>query len=289
MIEGLAPDVNIVDYQTGDSRYLVDELQQLIDDNTNKGGYGNVVSISLGGAEKQEPINYLSAIDQELNVLANTEHMTVFIASGDCGAFTDQRFGDYSVSFPASDPNVVGVGGTLLHTDANSNRTAEPVWSDNTPDHFQCKNTWGSGGGNSEQFAQPGWQTGKGVKNQNSQSARQVPDIAAVAFDLPLYFNGQWELGGGTSAATPIWAAGMILVNQKTIDKYHKFFPGPQAFYYIANHSGKFSPYLDITDGGGGLSATFNATSGWDFATGLGVPNLGDFYNVLETVAKSNQ
>lgn len=288
MIEGLAPDANIVDYQTGDTRYIVDELRQLIDDNSNKAGYGNVVSISLGGPEAQESRNYLDAIDQELNVLVNTEHMTVFIASGDCGAFTDQTFGSMSVSFPASDPSAVGVGGTMLQTDANSKRVDEAVWADDNPDQTQCNNSWGSGGGNSTDFKRPSWQTGKGVQKSNSHGGRQVPDIAAVAYNLPIYFNGDWQLGGGTSAATPIWAAGMLLVNQKTISNDHVFFAGPQAFYYVANNPGRYSPYFDIAKGGGTPSATFNATSGWDFATGLGVPNLADFYKVLDAAAKSN-
>jgi kumamolisin len=288
MIEGLAPDVNIVDYQTGDSRYLVDELQQLIDDNTNHAGYGNVVSISLGGAERLQSANFLNAINQELNVLVNTEHMTVFIASGDCGAFSDQHFGSFTVSFPASDPYAVGVGGTLLQTDTNGKRTDETVWAEEHPNPLQCDNTWGSGGGNSERFAQPSWQTGKGVQNKNSHRGRQVPDIGAVAFDLPLYLNGEWHLSGGTSAAAPIWAAGMVLVNQKTINNYRVFFAGPAAFYHVANNRDQFSPYFDVTEGGGVPSATFDATSGWDSATGLGVPNLPDFYKVLEATIKSN-
>jgi len=287
MIQGLAPNANIVDYQTGDPRYIVDELQQLIDDNTNKAGYGNVVSISLGGAEQQESLNYLKAIDQELNVLVNTEHMTVFIASGDCGEFTDQIYGSVSVSFPASDPNAVGVGGSVLQTDGNSNRTSEVVWAENNPNKTQCNNSWGTGGGNSQAFSRPSWQTGKGVQNSNSHGGRQVPDIAAVALNLPILFDGQWVQTGGTSSATPIWAAGMLLVNQKTINTDHVFFAGPKAFYYVANNSGQYSPYFDITKGGGQSTATFSATPGWDFATGLGVPNLGDFYKVLDAAAKS--
>ena len=80
----------------------------------------------------------------------------------------------------------------------------------------------------------------------------------------------------------------MVLVNQKTISNDQVFFAGPDAFYYVANNSGQFSPYFDITKGGGGSSATFSATSGWDFATGLGVPNLGDLYKILDATAKSN-
>jgi kumamolisin len=289
MIEALAPEANIVDYQTGDSRYLTHELQQLIDDNTNNAGYGNIVSMSLGGAENQEPLNYLNTLDQELSVLTNSEHMTVFVASGDCGAFTDRHYGSYSVSFPASDPNVVGVGGTMWKTDGNGNRTDETVWAQNNPNRLQCKNSWGTGGGNSESFTQPSWQTGIGVQNSNSHGNRQIPDVAAIAFNLPIYFDGQWVRSGGTSAAAPIWASGMLLVNQKTIDKYSVFFAGPSLFYGIANSTGQVSPYLDITAGGGGSTATFPSTSGWDFATGLGTPNLVDFYQVLAAAAQQQK
>ena len=286
MIEGLAPDVNIVDYQTGDKdNAIVEELQRVIDDNTNKAGYGNVVSISLEGAENLNSLNNLTAIDQELSILTNTEHMTVFIASGDCGAFMDGTFKSYSVSFPASDPNGIGVGGTILQTDANGNRIDEAAWYNQSPDQTQCNNSWGSGGGNSVHFPQPTWQTGLGVKNDASLGFRQVPDVAAVASNLPLYFNGQWltlpdgtGAGGGTSAATPIWAAGMALANQATIQNYHIFFAGPLVFYAIANNHGQFSPYFDITEGN---NLGFNATPGWDFATGLGAPNLPDIYQIL--------
>ena len=288
MIQGLAPDANIVDYQTGDPRYLVDELQELINDNT-KPTPGNVVSISLGAAENLVSFNLLNAIDQQLNVLTKTEHMTVFIASGDCGAYTDGVFKSLSTSFPANDPYAVSVGGTTLQTDTSGNRTSEVAWSNDNPDQTQCNNSWGTGGGNSVHFPQPNWQTGNGVKNQASLGGRQVPDVAAVAADLPVYFGGRWVSFHGTSAATPIWAAGMALVNQATIQNFHKYFVGPSLFYYVANHTGQLSPYYDITAGGGGTSATFNATQGWDFATGLGAPNLVDFYKVLEVAAKSNK
>jgi kumamolisin len=286
MIEGLAPDVNIVDYQTGDGRYLTYELQQLIDDNTNNAGNGNIVSISLESVENRATPNELNAIDQELSVLTNTENMTVFIASGDCGAFMDGHFGSYSVSFPASDPNAIAVGGTILQTDTNGNRTNEAVWAQAHPNPLQCKNSWGSGGGNSEAFTQPSWQTGTGVQNSNSLGARQLPDIAAAASNLPIYFGGQWLAAGGTSAATPIWAAGMALVNQRTIQNYNLFFAGPSLFYDVANHSGQFAPYFDVTEGGGGSTATFPAAPGWDFATGLGTPNLVDLYQILATATQ---
>ena len=293
-IEGLAPDANIIDYQTGNPDVgagIVDELQQIVDDNTKNSGAGSIVSISLEGAENFQSFNYLKGIDQLIALLTQKENMTVFVASGDCGAFMDHVYGSFSVSFPASDPNAVGVGGTMLQINAQGKRGSEVSWSDGS-DTTQCTNSWGSGGGNSNFFQLPGFQTGKGVQNSDSRGFREVPDVSAVALNLPLYFGGQWQTfpdgtgaGGGTSAATPIWAAGMALVNQALIQKYHVFFAGPLVFYYVANHAGHLSPYYDVTQGS---NLGFNAAPGWDFATGLGTPNLVDFYNVLAGVASGH-
>ncbi len=293
-IEGLAPDANIVDYQTGNPNIgngIIDELQQIVDDNTKSTGSGSIVSISLEGAENFQSLNYLKGIDQLLSLLTEKEHMTIFVASGDCGAFMDHVYGSFSVSFPASDPNAVAVGGTMLQINAQNQRTSEAAWSDGS-DTSQCTNSWGSGGGSSNFFQQSSFQTGKGVQNDASRGFREVPDVSAVALNLPLYFGGQWQTfpdgtgaGGGTSAATPIWAAGMALVNQALIQKYHVFFAGPLVFYYVANHAGRLTPYFDVTQG---TNLGFNTTPGWDFATGLGTPNLVDFYNVLASVASGH-
>ncbi len=293
-IEGLAPDANIIDYQTGNpdtGTGIIDELQQIVNDNTKNTGTGSIVSISLEGAENFQSLNYLKGIDQLIDLLTQKEHMTVFVASGDCGAYMDHVYGSYSVSFPASDPNAVAVGGTALQINAQDKRASEVSWSDSS-DTTQCTNSWGSGGGNSNFFQQPSFQTGKGVQNDASRGFREVPDVSAVALNLPLYFGGQWQTfpdgtgaGGGTSAATPIWAAGMALVNQALIHKYHLFFAGPLVFYYVASHAGRLSPYFDVTQGS---NLGFNTTPGWDFATGLGTPNLVDFYNVLAGVASQH-
>jgi kumamolisin len=282
MIQGLAPYANINDYQTADpERGVSDALQQIVDDNTNNNGSGGIVSISLGGPENADSLADLKAEDQLFTLLTEQEHMTVFVASGDCAAFTDGTYGSLSVSFPASDPNVVAVGGTELRTDPQGNRIDEPVWSDGS-NPIQCNNAWGSGGGNSNFFSEPSFQTGAGVNNDASRGFRQVPDISAVAYNLPIYLDGQWQLCGGTSAATPIWATGMALVNQAMLKKYGVFFNGPNVIYYVANNAGNVTPYYDVTEGN---NLYFNATPGWDFASGFGTPNLVDFYNVLAAYA----
>jgi kumamolisin len=203
--------------------------------------------------------------------------MTVFIASGDCGAFTSRVYGQLAVSFPASDPWAISVGGTILSIDQNQNRAREIVWSD-ASNRFQCKNRWGSGGGNSQVFGHQDWQSAPGVNNQYSQGRRQLPDVSAVAFSLAVYFQGQWGSVGGTSAAAPIWATGLALVNEGTIQQASKFTYSPQLFYRVANSSNGQHPYYDVTQGN---NLYYPATPGWDFSTGLGTPNLADFYQAV--------
>jgi kumamolisin len=283
MVAGLARSVNIVDYQTdgnsgGDVWSQVnDELQQILNDNTNNGNAGDVVSISLGTAEGDITGNDRNAIDQSLRLLTQVEHMRVFIASGDCGAFSNRIYRDLSVSFPASDPWATAVGGTILNTDGNQRRANEVAWSD-ASNLRRCTNQWGSGGGNSQVYRRPGWQQASGVNNQFSTGYRQMPDISAAAYALAVYFNGQWGAVGGTSAAAPMWAAGLALVNEGLIKQIGKFTASPQLFYVVAQGSGGMHPYYDVTRGN---NLYYPATPGWDYTTGLGTPNLGDFYYVL--------
>ena len=100
----------------------------------------------------------VTAIDTSLRELTQVEHMTVFVASGDCGAFADQTYGDLSVSFPASDPWAVAVGGTVLSVN-NSQQRADEVVVVGQCKSIPVKNSWGSGGGNSVLFRRPAGKT----------------------------------------------------------------------------------------------------------------------------------
>src|SRR6266487_4264911 len=203
--------------------------------------------------------------------------MRVFIASGDCGAFTDRIFNSLSVSFPASDPWATSVGGTNLRLDDQQNRGDEIVWS-NGSNPQSCKNRWGSGGGNSQIYPHPAWQDANGVYNRFSNgNHREVPDVAAVAYALAVYFNGQWGAVGGTSAAAPIWAAGMALVNEGMIRQMSKFGYSPRLFYLESSSNNGMRPFYDVTRGN---NLYYPATPGWDYPTGLGTPNMADFFGV---------
>jgi subtilase family serine protease len=280
MVTGLAPAASIVVYQTdgnanGDTWVQVnDELQKILDNNTSNANAGSVVSISLGIDEADITSDDVRALDSSLQQLTKVEHMTVFVASGDCAAFADQTFGSLSVSFPASDPWAVAVGGTVLSVNDQHNRTNEVAWSQFPPNIFHCKNSWGSGGGISSLFPRPGWQMGPGVQNKYSNGKRQVPDVSAVADNLAVYFQGQWTAVGGTSAAAPIWAAGQALVNEDTIQHLHTFGYSPQLYYTVAGKNAGGNAYFNVTSGN---NLYYPATPGWNYATGLGTPNLVSF------------
>ncbi|HLZ59604.1 MAG TPA: S53 family peptidase [Ktedonosporobacter sp.] len=282
MAAGLAPAASINVYQTdgnadGDTwTQMNDELQQVIDANTNNASSGSVVSISLGIDEADISSDDARVLDSSLRQLTQVEHMTVFVASGDCGAFADETFGDLSVSFSASDPWAVAVGGTELSVDGQHNHAHEVVWSDSL-NPFECNNSWGSGGGNSSLYTRPAWQNANGVNNRYSQNDRQVPDVSAVADNLAVYFDGEWGAVGGTSAAAPIWATAQALVNEDTIRHLGSFAYAPQLFYSAADKNGS-NAYFDITRGD---NLHYPATPGWDFATGLGTPNLARFDQIV--------
>src|SRR5262249_31825626 len=144
------------------------------------------VSLSLGATENGITPGDVAALDQSLQILTKAEHMTIFLASGDCAAFDSGTYGDLSVDFPASDPWVVAVGGTAPVLN-QQNSIHEIVWA-NGINHTACNNQWGSGGGLSKLFQRPEWQNAPGVQNTYSNGMRQMPDISAFAADLVFYY-----------------------------------------------------------------------------------------------------
>ncbi len=288
MVAGLAPASNMVVYQSNLDPTMAtftdfwtlfnDQLTQIVNDNSNV-STPSVVSISWGYAEEALTPGVINAMGTNLQLLTQAEHMTVFVASGDCGAFDDGTYQSLQVDYPGSDPSSTAVGGTILQVDQRGNRSNEVVWSDGS-NTSKCSNQWGSGGGVSQVFKQPSWTQVQGMNNQYSTGDRQVPDLSAVAFALPAYVGGQWHFDGGTSAAAPIWAAGLSLVNQGLIARKGVFVYGTDLFYAIAGigRSSNASPLEDITRGG---NLYYSATAGWDFASGLGTPNLPNFFNLV--------
>ncbi len=288
-LAALAPGANIVEYQghfcdsnsCNDSTSFPQALAEVFnaigqDDRT------PIVSVSWGDWEGNIAPEDLKAIDQQLKQLA-AEGITVAIATGDCAAFETHVYNQLGIGYPASDPYALAVGGTNLQTDSNGRRTSEVTWSDPQADQSQCNNSWGSTGGVSILWKQPSWQTGPGVKNKYSKGTRQVPDLAAVATNVFLVIQGQAALAQGTSIAAPVWAAGIALIEQALIKNHNAVLAGVKSIYYIANKYGSKHPYFDITKGN---NLYYPATSGWDFDTGWGSPNLFNFGNAIGAFSK---
>ncbi len=290
MVAGMAPYANIEVYQTdGNSTQLSngsyrdpmhDVLNQIVENNTNNQSF-KVVSISWGGSELDATQYWMNIENNDFQYLTRTEHISVFVASGDCGAYETRQYpGQIAVQFPSSSPYVIGVGGTELSVNADGSRASEVTWSAQ-PKQSTCDNTWGSGGGVSQFFQQPKWQAA--VANAGQNGGREVPDISAVAYNITLYAEGQWEYAYGTSAATPIWASGWSLLNQMLINKTQVYFYGPGTFYEAAASGGNTHPFFDIVQGN---NLHYDASAGYDMTSGLGSPNLPELYNVLYPLTK---
>jgi hypothetical protein len=62
------------------------------------------------------------------------------------------------------------------------------------------------------------------------------------------------------------------------IKQIGKYAYSPSMFYLAANKNGGMHPFYDVTRGD---NLYYTATTGWDYTTGLGTPNLADFYQVV--------
>jgi kumamolisin len=293
LIAGLAPGAQIFDYQVGTQHGNIAFAQALVDLFTRVASERRVqvLSVSYGAGDGAFSQSEQNAVNRALRTLA-AEGISVFISSGDCGAFSQRISNIAMVSFPASAPYAIAVGGTHLQVTPASTRAREDVWSDSDGAAL-CQNEWGSGGGVSQNsdFRRPSWQVGPGTTShydgagsfvftasltpvQAPNGLRQVPDVAAASYpNISIYYSGLWYAFGGTSAAAPIWAAGALLVDQGLQRQGRAPLGGVPTFYLFANHPGHFHPYTDITQGN---NLFYPATHGWDYATGWGVPDLSE-------------
>ena len=196
---------------------------------------------------------------------AALEGIGVFAASGDCGA-ADGTNG-VSTNFPASDPSVMGVGGTDLAVNSSGGYLGEVGWSGNQSGAVSpgCQNQGGAGGGYSP-FPRPGWQTGTGLPA--TPATRAVPDVSLVAGSpVMIRYNGA-NLGvAGTSEASPMWAGIEAVLDQNSGTSLGLLTP---SFYQLLRSVQYPSVFHDILSGSNGYASGV----GWDPVTGIGTPIL---------------
>ena len=220
----------------------------------------SVISISWGAAESDWTDQSLKNFDQAFQDAALLG-VTVCCASGDDGSTDNVTGGTANVDFPSSSPNVLACGGTRLES-AKGKVSREVVWNQGT-------GNGAGGGGVSEKFPLPSYQTKAGVPvsvNPTHFKGRGVPDVAGDADPATGYqirVDGKDAVFGGTSAVAPLWAALIAIINggqKKTLG-----FVNP-ALYKL----GGTKAFNDIVQGNNGA---YSAKPGWDACTGLGTPN----------------
>lgn len=280
MIAGLLPDAHIIVYQEANSGSAMQDVFNQIETDYAKNTSPVDVSVSWGLAENLSTLGDLLSLQTTIQTMVQGEHLNFLAASGDCGAYDDSSNypNTLAINYPSSDPYAISVGGTVLAANGAGNRTQEVVWSGSPQQDPNCDNTWGSGGGLSLLFQQPSWEQGPGVRNSYSNGKRQAPDVSAIADNIVIFAQGQWNYSGGTSAATPIWASALALANEALIGKTHYYTYGPSLVYWMAQHAANDHPYYDVTQGN---NLHYPATAGWDFATGFGTPNVPGLFHAL--------
>jgi subtilase family serine protease len=255
-----------------------DEFLAAVDTAVARGA--TVVSLSL--AEPQRPDHkemYLKGNAHFLN------HAAVYVAAG----------GDHAhgARWPASSPDVVGVGGTTIRTDATGARLGETAWrSRPAADRYV-----GTGGGVSLAEPEPQAQLAYGLPG-DEKHMRGTPDVAYYASSrtpLAVYDSNAspktgetgWRQGGGTSAGAPQWAGLLAVANSMRaaagkvpLSKFQggAFGTGTLAALYTV---GKTTPeaFFDVTEGSNKwgdkdpCGAECEAGPGYDYLTGLGSPN----------------
>jgi subtilase family serine protease len=173
-----------------------------------------------------------------------------------------------------------GYGGGTSLSRSGSSTFQETAW-----DH--------SGGGFSSFYSTPSYQkTLPASVQQLLKNRRGVPDVSGDAdpgTGLAIYAGG-WQLGGGTSASAPLWAAITAIADQIA---GHPLGYLNTALYKLAASGTYTQDFHDITQGNNtqnvdGTSVPgYSAIQGWDPITGLGSPNAEKLIPDLITAMKS--
>jgi kumamolisin len=259
IIHQVAPAAKLVIYLSApDFAHADRAFDQMISDHL-----GSIISESLGACETETPSGHRAtyASIQDRSVAQGMSH---FIASGDSGAYTCGQTAPPAASFPSTLPNVTAVGGTTVFESVQGIYFKEAAWGGPVAQI-------GSGGGASQFYSVPDYQ--KVVALAAGHGFRQVPDVSAdadPATGFHIIFGGQGGQAGGTSAAAPLWAATVALIDQDLKRKgLRETGNANPAIYWMGANASRLPapPFHDVTVGN---NLAYDATPGWDFATGWG-------------------
>jgi kumamolisin len=267
-IAGLAPGATINVYVIPElaDNYAVDAYNTALSDSAVK-----VVNSSFSGCEADDPAYNQSTDD--IALMGAAQGVTFAASSGDQGTecFSGGTF-VAGVGAPASDPHVVGVGGTESYPGIASTQ----VWDDA---YLGVPDGGAGGGGLSTEWAPPSYQ--KGISGA-STTHRSVPDIALPAVGDAIYVGGAWTAVDGTSWASPLYAAMQAEIDEACGAQY-----GLAELYTV--YKAHPSDFIDVTSGNNEYGGTpgYNAVKGFDLASGMGSPlGTGISYETCKKPAK---
>jgi hypothetical protein len=225
--------------------------------------HANVISMSWGGGE------FSGQKSEDIHL--SHPGVTFVASSGDSGA---------PISWPASSPSVLAVGGTSLFTGPGSSWSSESGWN-------------GSGGGPSAFESKPGYQA-----SVSQSTTRANPDVAYDAdpntgfaiYDTFAY-NGSnlgWLQIGGTSAGAPQWAALIAIADQGRTANSLPALDATSSQEVMTILYKNSAAFHDITKGTSGGTPNYSASVGYDYVTGLGSPKADLVVPILVGVAPAN-
>jgi subtilase family serine protease len=301
---GLAPHVNVLVYQGPNSNSGApgsgpyDTFSAIINQDR-----ARVVTVSWGQCERALGATDAAA-ENTLFEQATIQGQSIVAASGDSGAEDCDTGGalpqtQAAVDDPSSQPFVTGVGGTTLS--GLGPRPTESVWNSGGTILSGTLQPGASGGGISTLWAMPSPQLGSAaaLNVRTAQAAgstcghaggfcREVPDVAAdgdPATGYLIYWNGKgevtgepagWQGIGGTSGASPVWAALLALTDGSRACSGAPVGYANPALYKAAG-SAYAADFNDVTTGNNDFTGTnsgrYAAAPGYDPATGMGTPN----------------
>ena len=252
-------------------------------------------------------------IENNFFMQAAAQGQSIFVASGDSGSSGCYFDGSQSTALepgdPGGQPYVTSVGGTTLNW--NGSVLSEATWNEGSGNGINSGGA--SGGGLSLDFAMPAWQSTyltsplvPGLHNSYTNGQREAPDVSFNADPNTGYkvycsvaaascdSNNPWLTVGGTSAASPMWAAMMALVNEESVKAggFNIGFANP-LLYQIASNSLKYAnDFHDVRSGNNDYSSfqsgKYPATTGYDLATGLGSFNADHLATDLVALVRTN-
>ncbi len=290
----------------------------------------STVSSSWGVCENDITAGYAQAENTIFEQMA-LQGQSVFNSAGDTGAFGCIRSDGTTIvdqADPASQPWVTSVGGTSLEGD-NPGTSPDPrypakgtetVWNvdslcsgqgpaednDQQAGAFWCAETGAAGGGSSQYWGRPWYQSGPGVNNARTAYAngstgcalasagtpcREVPDVSANADEYTGYAeyctggastphsecaaSSGWFGIGGTSLSTPLWAA--VIADRDGFMRHRTGNINPLVYSWLRTDPRE---YLNDITGLGKLqraasdNGVYPTTPGYDEATGAGTPKM---------------